>query len=135
MPLVPSPHGRVVKPSLTRLRDPSSAVAYAGSPACGVSPRWGGRLASIHPTPTQTREKIDRPHRPALCSDHPMAAYGETAIGHLGAGITLSTEGTWHANHHREGTMSDTALDMAIAHDDLVARIAERVFDTHIFTV
>src|SRR6266571_4901716 len=45
MPLVPSPRRRVVKPSLTRLPDPSSAVAYTGSPACGVSLPRGGRLA------------------------------------------------------------------------------------------
>src|SRR5207244_13072702 len=31
--------------------------------------------------------------------------------------------------------MSETTLDKAMAHDDLVARIAERAFDTHIFTV
>src|SRR5262245_3388150 len=31
--------------------------------------------------------------------------------------------------------MSDTALDTAIVHDALVARIAERVFDRRIFTV
>jgi hypothetical protein len=31
--------------------------------------------------------------------------------------------------------MSETTLDMAITHDDLVARIAERAFDTRIFTV
>jgi hypothetical protein len=31
--------------------------------------------------------------------------------------------------------MSDTTLATAITHDDLVARIAERAFDTHIFTV
>jgi hypothetical protein len=31
--------------------------------------------------------------------------------------------------------MSEATLDTAIAHDDLVARIAERAFDTHIFTV
>jgi hypothetical protein len=31
--------------------------------------------------------------------------------------------------------MSETTLDTAIAHDALVARIAERAFDTHIFTV
>jgi hypothetical protein len=31
--------------------------------------------------------------------------------------------------------MSEATLDMAITHDDLVARIAERAFDTRIFTV
>src|SRR5262249_49521155 len=57
------------------------------------------------------------------------------AMGHLGAHTTLSPEGTWHANNHREEIMSEATLDTAIAHDDLVARIAERAFDTHIFTV
>jgi hypothetical protein len=54
---------------------------------------------------------------------------------HLGAHTTLSTEGTWHANNYREGSMSDTTLDTAITHDNLVARIAERAFDTRIFAV
>jgi len=31
--------------------------------------------------------------------------------------------------------MSDTTLDTVLAHDDLVARLAEHAFDTHIFTV
>ncbi len=31
--------------------------------------------------------------------------------------------------------MSEATLDTAITHDELVARIAERAFDTHIFTV
>jgi hypothetical protein len=31
--------------------------------------------------------------------------------------------------------MSDTTLNAAIAHDDLVGRLAERAFDTRIFTV
>ena len=31
--------------------------------------------------------------------------------------------------------MSDTTLDTAMAHDDLVTRIAARAFDTQIFTV
>ena len=56
-------------------------------------------------------------------------------MGHLRAYATLSTEGTWHAKHHREGIMSDTTLDTAITHDNLVARMAERAFDTHIFAV
>jgi hypothetical protein len=56
-------------------------------------------------------------------------------MGYLRAHTTLSTEETWHANNYREGIMSETTLDTAITHDNLVARIAERAFDTHIFTV
>src|SRR5215468_7796901 len=38
-------------------------------------------------------------------------------------------------HNHREEIMSEATLVTAITHDDLVARIAERAFDTHIFTV
>jgi hypothetical protein len=47
----------------------------------------------------------------------------------------MNPEGAWHTNHRSEEIMSDTTLDLAITHDDLVAGIAEGAFDTRIFTV
>src|SRR5215813_13491282 len=39
-------------------------------------------------SPAQTREKIDRRHRPALCSDHPMAGCPAVCIERRPRGIS-----------------------------------------------